>query len=191
MTPRHELPTPGVAEAIAATFAGNVPTLTTDHLTLRAPRVEDFDGYASIVCTERGIYVDGPYARDDGWFDFLSLSSGWMLHGHGGWSVDDTASGRLAGFVCLGLEPGDQEIELGYLFLEWAEGRGFAFEAATAARDFAWTTLGLRELVSYVDRRNARSIKLTKRLGAFDDTPNGFDDPQTIVYRHRIPETRA
>jgi RimJ/RimL family protein N-acetyltransferase len=190
MIARHEMPTEGAAMLVSQSFRAGVPVLTSDRVTLRAPRLEDFDSYAQIVCTDRGIYVDGPYSREDGWFDFLSLSSGWMLHGHGGWAVEETATGKLAGFVCLGLEPGDREIELGYLFLEWAEGKGFAFEAATKARDYAWDKLKLKTLVSYVDRRNVRSIVLTKRLGGFDDTPTDFP-AGSIMFRHLPPEARA
>ena len=186
MTPRHEQITPGAAEAIAAGFAANVPTLTTDRLTLRAPRIADFDDYASIVCTDRGIYVDGPYSREDGWFDFLSLSSGWMLHGHGGWTVSETTTERRLGFVALGLEPGDREVELGYLFLADAEGQGFAREAIRAVRDWGFQTLKLPAFVSYIDKRNARSIRLCQAIGAFDDTPVGWF-PGDLVYRHLNP----
>ncbi len=188
MTPRHEHPTPGPARQIAANLAAHVPALTTERLTLRTPRLEDFDAYASIVCTDRGLYVGGPYSREDGWFDFLSLTSCWMLHGHGGWAVDVTETGQLAGFVCLGLEPDDREIELGFLFLEWAEGQSVAFQAANAARDFAWGTLKLKTLVSYIDERNTRSLALAKRLGAFDDTPADFPKGSRL-FRHLAPET--
>lgn len=188
MTPRHERPTPGPARHIAAGFAAQVPTLTTKNLTLRATRLDDFDAYAQIVCTDRGLYVGGPYSREDGWFDFLSLVSGWQLQGHGGWAVDDTETGQLAGFVCLGLEPGDREIELGFLLLEWAEGKSYAFGAATLARDFAWQTLKLKTLVSYIDERNTRSLALAKRLGAVDDTPADFPKGSRM-FRHLAPET--
>ena len=109
MTPRHEQQTPGPALNIAATIAAHVPVLTTQRLTLRAPRLEDFDDFASIVCTERGVFVGGPMSREDGWYDFTGAVSIWMLHGHGMWTVVESASQRRLGFVALGLEPGDLE----------------------------------------------------------------------------------
>lgn len=186
MTRRHEQITPGVAEHVANGFAACVPTLVGKRIGLRAVRLADFDAYAQVACTERGAYIGGPMKREDAWYDFLSLCSGWMLHGHGGWAVEEADTGKLAGFVCLGLEPGDQEVELGFLLCSWAEGKGMAFEAAVEARTYAWTALKLKTLVSYIDARNTRSIALAKRLGAFDDTPADFETGMR-VFRHLNP----
>lgn len=187
MTSRHEEPTPGPAADIAHAFAANVPVIRTSRLTLRAVRLEDFSGYASILCTNRGRFAGGPLSREDAWSDFAGLSAGWLLHGHGGWAVADTATGDLRGFVLLGLEPGDVEIELGYLFLEDFEGRGLATEAAAAARDWGFNALGLQTLVSYIASKNARSIALARRLGAVEDTPRDWPKGN-VVYRHAKPD---
>ncbi len=104
MTARHEHITPGPAEALASRFRALVPALETERLILRAVGVQDFDAYAEIVCGERGKYVGGPMTREDAWYDFASLSSCWMLYGHGGWAVE-SRDGTLLGFVILGLEP--------------------------------------------------------------------------------------
>ena len=190
MTSRHEEPTPGPAADIAHALAENVPVIRTSRLILRAVRLEDFSGYASILCTTHGRFVGGPLSREDAWSDFAALSAGWLLHGHGGWAVADTATGDLLGFVLLGLEPGDVEIELGYLFLEDVEGRGFATEAAAAARDWAFNALGLLTIVSYIASKNARSIALARRLGAAEDTPRNWPKGN-VVYRHVKPGGEA
>ena len=190
MTSRHEEPTPGPAVDIAHAFAANVPMIRTGRLILRAVRLEDFPGYASILCTDRGRFAGGPLSRADAWSDFAALSAGWVLHGHGGWAVADSATGGLLGFVLLGLEPGDVEIELGYLFLADAEGQGFATEAAAAARDWAFNTLGLHTFVSYIASKNARSIALAERLGAVEDTPKDWPKGN-VVYRHAKPDVEA
>jgi RimJ/RimL family protein N-acetyltransferase len=166
MTLRHEQSPTGIPSAVAANVAAQIPTLVSDALLLRAPTVEDFPLYADILCTERGQYMGGPLSRDDAWWDFVQLASGWMLHGHGGWSIVDVDSEELLGFVILGLEPGDAQIELGFLVSEQNEGLGIAFEAAQMAREFAFDTLNLSELASYIHKDNARSIALAERLGA-------------------------
>ena len=43
-------------------------------------------------------------------------------------------------------------------------------------------------MVSYIDADNARSIALARRLGAHPDTPAGWDETETVVYRHPKPE---
>lgn len=166
MTLRHEQPPTGVPAALASNLAAQIPALVTDALTLRAPVVSDFDAYASILCSERGAFIYPDCTRADAWADFVQLSSCWLLHGHGGWTIEDNESGAVLGFVLLGLEPGDQEIELGFMLLEENEGMGLAYEAAQMARHFAFETLKQPQLVSYIHKDNARSIALAERLGA-------------------------
>ena len=162
-----EIPSGGRAGQFALHLQGQLPTLTTERLLLRAPRVSDFDAFAEIACTERGVYLGGPMSREDAWLDFAQLTSTWLLHGHGIWTVGH--SGDIAGFVLLGFEPGDAEPELGFLFLQAAEGRGLAEEAARAAKAYAFDTLGWDTLVSYIDPSNTRALTLAARLGGSAD----------------------
>lgn len=179
-TPRHEIAPTGIPSALAANIAAQVPALVTDALTLRAPRVEDFGSYADILCSERGRFVGGPFGRDAAWADFIQMASGWMLHGHGGWAIEDNETGDVLGFVILGLEPGDAQIELGFLLTEENEGMGIAYEAAQMARHFAFDTLKLTELASYIHKDNARSVALAERLGA----TRTQHDAETFAFIH-------
>lgn len=190
MTPRHEQSTPGKAALLARRIADEVPVLRTARLVLRAPRITDFPAFLDIVGGPRGAHVGGPMSRDDAWFDFAGMSSCWMLHGHGGWTVTDKRDDSVLGFTILGLEPGDREPELGFLLTEIAEGHGYAFEAATEARKFALATLRLPSLVSYVAPGNARSIALAEKLGAVrDEAAEAEIDDDILVYRH-APDRR-
>jgi chorismate mutase len=147
---------------LAARLRGAVPTLEADRTRLRAMRIEDFPAWAEILCSDRARWMDGPYTRDTAFVEFEATAGAWPLRGHGGWTVEDRATGEVLGFVCLNMEPSDRETELGFFFREAAEGRGVAFEAASAARDWAWS-MALPSLVSYVDPANARSARLARR----------------------------
>ncbi len=186
MTARFELPTPGAAAQIAAMFSALVPMIVTERFVLRATKLADFPAYADIACGERGAYIGGPMSREDAWFDFVTLCSGWMLHGHGGWTIEDPASFKALGFVAVGMEPGNDEIELGYLLTKAAEGKGIASETVLAIRDWAKRELGLTGLVSYIDPDNTRSANVATRLGATRDAKAeaALNDPGTHVYRH-------
>ena len=99
-----------------------------------------------------------------------------------------TEGGPALGFICLNLEPGDQEPELGFFVTEAAEGQGLTAEAATAVRDWA-RAQGLASLVSYVDPENHRSVRLATRLGAARDgraeaAYAGTPDQGIAVFRH-------
>lgn len=163
-----ETPPTGAAAVFALQLQGQLPTLATDRLILRAPKCEDFDAYADIACSDRGTFLGGPFSREDAWADFCNATANWVLHGHGMWTIGH--AGDVAGFVILGFEPGDGEPELGFMLLPRFEGRGIAREAATAARNHAFETLGWSTLVSYIAAENARSVALARRLGAYRDT---------------------
>jgi RimJ/RimL family protein N-acetyltransferase len=68
-----------------------------------------------------------------------------------------------------------------------AEGKGLAFEAATAARAYAWNALGWNSAVSYIDPDNARSIRLAERMGAVPDG-NPVPEGESLTYLHPAPE---
>lgn len=192
MIARHEQPPLGKPAALAARLCAEVPVLATARLTLRAPRAEDFPAYAEVACGPRGVGLGGPMSRDDAWWDYVQLSSGWMLHGHGGWTITETGADVALGFVVVGLEPGDREPELGFLLTAAAEGKGIAFEAAIAARRFAFETLALPSLVSYVAAGNDRSARLAERLGAHRDRAAEAEiaeHPGLMVFRHMPPES--
>ncbi|MFN4155034.1 MAG: GNAT family N-acetyltransferase [Paracoccaceae bacterium] len=166
-------------QAAAAQHGAALPVLRAGRLTLRAPRLSDFEAYRAIACTERGQYLGGPMTEDEAWDDFARMTATWLLRGHGVWTAEDDGAG-LAGFVLIGFEPGDQEPELGFVFLPAFEGKGLAFEAATAAHDYAFAALGLTTLVSYIDPANRRAQALALRLGA---VPDGQVDGAD-VWRH-------
>jgi RimJ/RimL family protein N-acetyltransferase len=114
----------------------------------------------------------------------------WLLQGFGYWSLEEKATGRFLGSVGVGRQPRFPENEIGWILQADAEGQGFGFEAATAARNWAYQTLGWTTLVSYIEPANTRSIALAERLGARRDDaaakPEG--DPDDLVYRHPSPE---
>ena len=189
MTAAWETAPKGRAAEIAAGLAAGVPEIETERLRLRAPRIGDFAAYAEILCSDRAVFVGGPFTREAAFRDFAEGVAGWMLRGHGLWSVERRADGALLGFLALHIEAGDPEREIGYLLREAAEGRGYAAEAAAAARAFAYGTLGWSGVVSYVDPANLRSIATAERLGARPDPEARHPlDPDLMIFRHPAPE---
>lgn len=190
MIARHERPTPGPAAALAERLHAALPVIETERLILRAPKLSDFPACADIACAERARFIGGPMNREDAWSEFAKMAAGWLLHGHGGFTIESRETGEVFGFVVLGLEPGDQEVELGFALTEAGEGKGVAFEAASAVRTWAAHALGLTGLVSYIDPANARSIALATRLGAERDpsAEDALEEEGTYVFRHPAPE---
>lgn len=175
---------PGPGARNAARLGGKVPAIDTRRLQLRAPRVYDFDAYAKILCSDRAVHMGGPFTREQAWADFTNYTALWLLHGHGLWTIDAQTT-PSAGFVVLGYEYEDPEAELGIFLLDEVEGDGIAFEAVTAARNYAFETLRWDSVVSYVDPQNQRCIALMERLQAERDTEAEADlEDDTLVFRH-------
>ena len=164
----------------AGLVAKAVPVLRTARLVLRAPVLSDFVAWAEIVCSDRGVHIGGPFGMDEAWNHFCRAVALWMLRGHGLWTVT-AGEGEVAGFVLIGLEPGDAEPELGFLFRAAHEGKGLATEAAAAVRDHAFDGLGLPGLVSYIAPENAASARVAERLGA-ECLPETLDGSR--IWRH-------
>jgi RimJ/RimL family protein N-acetyltransferase len=164
-----------------------IPVLTTERLVLRAPTAADFPAYAAFYASDRSIYEDGPLTRPAAWKEFATSAGAWVLQGFGALSIADRATGRYLGETGIYHPAHFPEPELGWMLVAEAEGRGFAREAALALRAWAYAARGFTTLVSYIDARNARSIRLAERLGARLDPDADAGEPGVVVYRHPAP----
>lgn len=162
-------PTAGPALAVLSAVHAAVPVVTTARLTLRAPRVEDFDAYAAIFTSDRAVFMDGPYDRERAWLDFCQAIASWVLRGVGLYTMTRTDSATVVGFVFLWQEFGDPEPEIGWVLTEDAEGNGYATEAAQAVLPMMLAQFGAGGLVSYIDDGNAASARVAARLGGRRD----------------------
>lgn len=183
--PRCTLPPSGAAARAAAMHRASVPVIETARLRLRAPSLDDLPDWTAVFLEAFAEPGDDP---DRAWAEFSYYTAGWMLHGHGLWTVERLSDGARTGFVLVGLEWGDEEPELGYMTLPPYRRHGYAEEAATAARDFGLGLLG--DLVSYVDPGNPASDALAARLGAARDAKaearlQARDGAPVHVWRHR------
>lgn len=180
----------GASAALAGAMQAMLPRLETARLVLRAPVIGDFEPYGEILMSERAVYMDGPLDRRESWLDFVQCVANWPLRGHGLFTIVAKSDGRVLGFINLTMQYGDREPELGWFLLPDAEGKGFAFEAAQAMRDWGLREIELASLVSYIDRANTRSIRLAEKLGGTPDEAASVALGQgdgVVVYRHWPP----
>ena len=87
-------------------------------------------------------------------------------HGFGLWVAILEDSGGFAGQCGLTVQEveGEEEVEIGNLFLRKYWGRGLAAEAASASRDHGFR-LGYERLVSLIDPRNFASRRVAEKTG--------------------------
>lgn len=154
-------------------------TLQTSRLTLRAPRLEDFEHIAAYYASDRSVYEDGPLPRAQVWSLWAGDVANWMLRGYGPFSLE--ADGVYVGEVGFYHRDNYPQIELGWLMTPEAEGKGYAFEAAQAVMAWGQKALGLTRFVNYIDPANTRSIALAKRLGGVQVDEPGTDPSDVVM----------
>ncbi|MBK0400721.1 GNAT family N-acetyltransferase [Limibaculum sp. M0105] len=162
------------------------PMIETARLQLRAPRAADWEAWAPFARSERARFVGGPYDLGEAWRGFAHVVGHWVLRGFGMFVFAPKGSDAAMGMAGPWFPADWPEPEIAWsLWRPEDEGKGYAFEAAQAARAHAFGPLGWRTAVSYVDPANTRSMRLAERLGARRDpaaeTPG---DATCLVYRH-------
>lgn len=172
----------------------HTPVLATERLTLRAPGPQDWPAFAAFMTSPRSAFIR-PAEIDEGkiWRAFGHVIGHWVLRGFGNFVFTAKGSDAALGMAGPWFLAGWPEREIGWtLWSAEAEGKGYAREAAAAARDHAFRDLGWDTAVSYIDPGNARSIALAERLGACrDDAARHPGDEPCLVYRHPGLEARA
>lgn len=167
--------------------ADGVPVIDTARLRLRAFRADDLDAYAA-MCADaqvmRYIGAGGAVGREVAWRQMAVFLGSWPLLGLGMWALEERASGMLIGRVGFLQPPDWPGCELGWLLGRASWGRGYALEAAIAAREHGRAHLGVTRLISLIRPDNVRSIALAGRLGAVDEGPIQFMGQTALQFRH-------
>jgi ribosomal-protein-alanine N-acetyltransferase len=145
-------------------------SIETARLKLRQWKEGDFDNFARYYADEENArYVGGKKDPDQAWRHMALQAGHWQLKGFGYWAVDEKDSSVFVGCAGLWQSPGWPELELGYWFVKEHHGKGYAHKACLGCIGHAPETLHASSLVSYIDPRNAPSIRLAKRFGAVYD----------------------
>ena len=93
------------------------------------------------------------------------ILSSYEANGFGTWVVELKSPVEAIGTCGLLKRNTLDDVDIGFSFLERYRGKGYAFEAAKATLEFAWTTAGLNRVVGIVVPHNKRSIALLEKLG--------------------------
>lgn len=102
--------------------------------------------------------------------------------GFGLWALEIPGVVPFAGFVGLSRPvfpaPFMPCVEIGWRLTAARWGAGYATEAAHAVLEYAWTVVGLDEVVSFTAAGNVRSRAVMHRIGMRHDPADHFDHPQ-------------
>jgi RimJ/RimL family protein N-acetyltransferase len=164
-------------------------------LLLRPPEGGDLEDFVAIHEDPEVLHylrsIGNSEGRVAGWRLIALLIGHWTLRGYGHWTVVEKASGQIVGRVGLWYPEGWPDVELGWIIRRSHWNRGLATEAASAAMDFAFNTVGLDHVISMIAADNPRSIRVAEKLGETLQRRETIDGVQTLVYGKKRPETPA
>ena len=163
-----------------------LPTLCTERLILRAPKLSDFEHWAAFFASPRADHERGQKDRAEAWRYWAADVALWTLRGYGAFGLDDRDTGAYVGEVGIYNPEGYPEREIGWFTTPAAEGKGYAHEAALAIMTWARESFGWDRLVNIIDPLNDRSIALGLRLGGVIDPTLPGTDPGDVVIRHDL-----
>ena len=166
------------------------PTLETEHLTLRAIAMQDWEPYAEMWADPRvTAFIGGePRPRQLAWTKFGQAAAMFDLFGYGNWAVTDRRDGAFLG-VCgfAQYERGYAELdgfpECGWAFAANSWGRGVASDAVGAVTSWA-DEQRIVETRCIIDHANVASIRVAERNGyiPFAELPGNL-----TVFRRPAP----
>jgi RimJ/RimL family protein N-acetyltransferase len=167
-----------------------IPVIQTERLVLREPREADFPAMLTFNDSPRSAFVGGGGDRQKVWRNLMANIGHWALRGYGLFSVD-TLDGDFIGRIGVIYHDGWDEPELGWHLFDGYEGKGYAYEAALAARADYHARITLQPPISYIAVTNTRSQALAARLGAVIERTLDDDKGHDHVYRHPAPGAAA
>ena len=144
------------------------PTLETERLILRVPEPQDFEAWAAFQADGGAMRFLGGVAQDRplAWRSMSGMAGGWLSRGFSMFSVIEKSTGRWVGRVGPWQRDGWPGTEVGWGLARETWGKGYATEAATAAIDWAFETLGWTEVIHTIEPGNVNSQKVAERLGS-------------------------
>ncbi|MEX2319241.1 MAG: GNAT family N-acetyltransferase, partial [Bauldia sp.] len=156
--------------------------IETPRLLLRDWTDADAEPFAALNADPR-VMEFFPQALDRMASDTLTgrIREGLARDGFGLYAVEVKEPGRLIGFAGLARPGFDAPfmpaIEVGWRLARESWGNGYATEAAGAAVDHAFGTLGIEALVSFTTEWNQRSRRVMEKIGMTRDPRENFIHP--------------
>lgn len=140
----------------------------TQRLLLRRMYQSDYDDLCEILQDNEVMYAyEGAFddAETQDWLD--KQLARYRKDGIGLYAVILKQNGRMIGQCGLTMQdiPGNQVLEIGYLFQKKYWHNGYATEAARACKEYAFKKLGAEEVFSIIRDSNIASQNVAKRNG--------------------------
>ncbi len=183
-------------QTVAATPGMNCDRsrIETDRLILRKYSARDFDDLRAMTGNPNMFRYSerGAMNGEESWARLLRHAGHWALSNYGVFAVEDRATGLFVGEAGLcdyhrQLGPAfDPYPEMTWSIMPWAQGRGYATEAARAAIEWSEAHLPTDRTVCLIHADNAPSLRVAEKLGFAPTEARMYRDyPAVLMERPR------
>jgi len=165
-------------------------TIQTERLLLRHWLPSDRAAFAAINADPRVMeHFPAVMSADESDAMAARIEAHFEQHGFGLWALEVVGVTPFAGFVGLCVPRFQAHftpcIEIAWRLAPKQWGHGFATEAARAALDHGFDTLGLDQVVSFTVPENTRSRRVMEKIGMTHRPQDDFDHP-LLPAGHRL-----
>ncbi len=161
--------------------------IETPRLVLRPLSLDDVDAMAPMYADPEVMEFVGEVLTPEQTIARITLiTSLFDQQGFGLLGVVEKSSGQLIGRAGLVVQVVEErrEVEIVYGLVRASWGQGYATEAATAVRQWAFDHLPDPHFISLVPVNHARSARVAERLGGRHDRDVDFHGQRVRVYVH-------
>jgi RimJ/RimL family protein N-acetyltransferase len=165
--------------------------IETERLIMRPVRVEDVDDLVAMHADPVTRRVFGEWTRDqvEDWAE-RSVRE-WEERGHGKLSIRDREGGAFLGRSGLRFWPEFGEVEVGWVLMPGARGRGVATEAGRACAEWGFRDFDLPYVTAMIAPDNDASTAVARRLGMTPLREDVLHDVPIVVYALRRGQVGA
>jgi RimJ/RimL family protein N-acetyltransferase len=170
----------------------DIPIISTERLVLRAFAASDLDSFAKMNADPQVVAFLGngqPVDRQESWKIMAWLLGHWQLRGFGSWAVEERETKRFVGRVGLFYPEGWPGIEISYVLVRSAWGKGYATEGARAAMCHAFEKIKIPRMISLIHPANHSSVKVAEKLGETFERQTEFNGKTLLIYGRDNPTT--
>lgn len=146
----------------------NIPTIITQHLTLRPLTMNDIEAMFHVFSEQDMLkYFPNPNPPTMERVQKMieNQIQHWEEHGLGWWAVVPQGETEVAGWSGLQYLPETNETEVGYMLSRKFWGRGYSTEGARAGLEFGFKTLDIDQIVGLVHPENIASQRVLLKCG--------------------------
>ena len=166
------------------------PVISTPRLILRAWTDQDLDAFAEIQADPIVMqHFTMTMSRDETSQMLKRICEHFDKHGFGWWAAALKDTGRFIGYIGLSIPQYEMKftpcVEVAWKLASDTWNQGLATEGASAALDYAFEVLKLKEVVSYTTLENHSSRRVMQKIGMIADPEYDFDHPK-IPAGHRL-----